>query len=707
MRALLIFLALAGPASAAPDPDEGAAYWHLEPREPFFVREGELMVPRRPRSRARPFPAVKAPGTTRVFVLGGSVAYQYDQAPEKAGGWTLERVLERAFPGRRFEVIHCGMGGYDSFRESLVLREVLGYGADAVVLMSGNNEDRADAGPPSWKTAAVLRLRRALRSLGVPVAAPRPAAGLSDLRTGFLSSFESNLREMVRRARARGAIVTLCALPRQLGLPPRGALPLRTALFARGWDLLESGRARAAEEALRRYAAGYPDEPFGRLWLGRLLERRGAAAAARAEYRRALELSCHVPKANAAVRAVARSEGAALADLERALGPADGEARNARLLSDEMHWNRFADPRVSLEVAAALASAPAELPGAAWRAAADRKWLSEDPEGLRRLKPASAERDEIQQRRLETAFWLALDAGPAFAENSVALFESLIAEAPARTALLAEGDEALRRRVTEALAQGVWFEDRPESRGRAWAWGLGHLGEAYRRSGARARARQCFRLSLSLDPAQERVAAALDGRRPLLAAAEASPFRLDEEGVARAFAAFARRDWARGFKEIGEAADGVSRAGARALRDHCASPGRDCSAWARAQDELKALNDEGIAAFLKGDHARAAGAFDRALAWQPTHTSSLMNRAAVAAAQGRLELAAVLYGRALEGDSAAPGLAGEILASRAEVLERLGRAPEAAADLRAALRGAASDWPRAPETRERLRRLRR
>jgi hypothetical protein len=143
------------------------AYWYVDIYKPFFVKKkaddgSVFLVSQRPRSRRSSFPKRKLPQTTRVFVLGGSVAAQYDSDEQRSHDWTLRRVLETAFPGKRFEVIHCGMGGYDIYREDLIFQEILRYEPDIVVLLSGNNEVTPVSGPPPQIVRyfpSVLKLR--------------------------------------------------------------------------------------------------------------------------------------------------------------------------------------------------------------------------------------------------------------------------------------------------------------------------------------------------------------------------------------------------------------------------------------------------------------------------------------------------------------------------------------------------------------------
>ena len=89
---------------------------------------------------AQRFPATKAPGTFRVFTLGGSTTYghPFDDAVSYSG-W-LRELLPAVEPSRRFEVINCGGISYASYREVVLLKELLQYAPDLVIVYSGPNE---------------------------------------------------------------------------------------------------------------------------------------------------------------------------------------------------------------------------------------------------------------------------------------------------------------------------------------------------------------------------------------------------------------------------------------------------------------------------------------------------------------------------------------------------------------------------------------
>lgn len=738
-RVLAVLLTLLAPAAAAAEPGGGdfdaESYWYVDIERPFFVPDGKLMVPRRPGGRARPFLRDKPAGALRVFVLGGSVAAQYDSEPALAYGWTLEKVLGRAAPGRRVEVIHCGMPAYDSYREALILREILAYAPDVVVLMSGNNENSEQSGPPPRWAAATVRLRMLLRAVGLELPAPAGTPARRGAPRNFTAPFEANVRSMTRRVREAGAVMVLCTLPRQLGLPPDDALPLSAPGFAKAWALLEKGDLAAAQRAFSAYSVAYPCEAFGHLWLGRLLERRGRADAARREYLRALEVRYHVPRLNRILRAIAAQEGAAVADLEESFPKASAGARDQDLLNDEMHWNRFADPRVSVAVARALAAGDF----AARLGVTDRRWLEREGGRLARLRASARELDAIYYKKLGRAFWATARMDGALGEGSIAALESLQEDYPQRLSRLARRKADVSDELARRIAGSAWLAGGRADWRSCWAPGLAHLGEAYRRRGRLREALACFSQALREEPGQDaaRVHQAMTlaalGRRAealrLLAGVKDRDARFPElcwsldrcapapgtrpagvlraELLAPALARLGRGEWERGFREMSRATGGFSRQALGALDEQCGAGVRDCAPWRRAQEFLRGLNDEGMRAVAAGDGARAARVFDAVLRLYPSQPSALINRAVVAAGRGDLDAAVALYGRALEADLSAPGLSSDILSGRATVLEKLGRRAEAAADLETALKAAPPGWPRSSQARESLARLKR
>jgi len=251
--ALSLLLALSSaPPVRAQDVDDASRreYYYEAVTEPFYAKDGSsgLYVPRRKYAEyAAPFAVVKSSGTLRVFVVGGSITAYATRWPKPvayAAGLLGLRFDDLAADlaaalGRPVELINCGMPGYDSYREALVVDEVLGYSPDLILLFSGHNEGIAS--PPAaavmLKLQAFLRRSRGYRDLQSRLQAvlgreqaPAESAAARD------AAFERNVRDMLDEAKARGVRVGVVAPPLNYrDAPTDDAAPMRDPAFLRGW----------------------------------------------------------------------------------------------------------------------------------------------------------------------------------------------------------------------------------------------------------------------------------------------------------------------------------------------------------------------------------------------------------------------------------------------------------------------------------------
>jgi tetratricopeptide (TPR) repeat protein len=86
------------------------------------------------------FPMQKEQQTFRIFCLGGSAAYGYPfGAPVSFSRWMAD-ACRTLWPGRRFEVINAAGMSYGSYRVRALVKEIVEYAPDLVVLYSGHNE---------------------------------------------------------------------------------------------------------------------------------------------------------------------------------------------------------------------------------------------------------------------------------------------------------------------------------------------------------------------------------------------------------------------------------------------------------------------------------------------------------------------------------------------------------------------------------------
>jgi lysophospholipase L1-like esterase len=100
------------------------------------------------------FPATKAAGTVRVFALGGSTTQGEPYSTETAFPKWLKLNLRAQSPATNFEVINCGGLSYASYRVLAILKEVLTYDPDLIVIYTGQNEFLEHREYADWKVAS-------------------------------------------------------------------------------------------------------------------------------------------------------------------------------------------------------------------------------------------------------------------------------------------------------------------------------------------------------------------------------------------------------------------------------------------------------------------------------------------------------------------------------------------------------------------------
>jgi len=503
-------------------------YFYSDIFTPFFsaapTADGKrLYKPRRQGSASgQQFVEPKPGGTTRLFVVGGSIANVFlsvRREPETR----LDRVLERAFPGRRFEVIDCGMPGYDSYRESLVLEQVLARRPDAVILLTGNNEAYGE-GEVNWLLRGTFRSLsrwaafRAARGAFIKrfiSGRPRMPDSSQTARERWLASFAGNLTGMARAAKSAGIPLVLCTLPvNSQDIPPEDewSLPMGDRRFLEAFEALVRGDYPAARDRFRVIVQAAPQQPWGRYYLAKSWEALGRFAEARAAYAAALDrdrLTRCSPSANAVIRRIAAQEGAGLADLEGAfLSAAPHGLLGRAMFVDDVHWhleyNRLAD-RAMLASLLSLAQMgwPGLGPRSGWdpgSLAAAERFCAAD-----RVRIDGELRRQIADKRLLYAVSAVLDlpAGPLpgrgprrFSERALAFLDMLLSDDRSLVLGLGGREDWLRDRLQHDFLDA----DRRQTLEARWPAVLMHAGEACRRRRLYREAVAFFDQALALRP---------------------------------------------------------------------------------------------------------------------------------------------------------------------------------------------------------------
>ena len=302
------------------------------------------------------FDVPKPPGQFRVFCLGGSATMGYPFPPESAWPAVLERRLRARYPQQEIEVINLGGNSYGSGRMLGVLRGILKYEPDMIIVAAGDTEFVEDSfraavamapAPTTWLHG--LRLSQALKKI-LPqkkVKAPQIIDADSDA-TGFLfahypgstiyqatpqrrldvlATFAANLEEMVEETQQAGIPLIFSTLPANLldwppgadqSRPPAGNPEEWSSLWKKGQELSQAGQDVSA---LKQYTAA------AQIWsgnaafcyeYGQLLVRLGRVSEAREWLVKARDLDPKPVRGSSAIQqvihTVATDAGIPLAD---------------------------------------------------------------------------------------------------------------------------------------------------------------------------------------------------------------------------------------------------------------------------------------------------------------------------------------------------------------------------------------------------------
>lgn len=386
-------------------------YQVIRSREPFF----------QPQS----FAAVKPTNGFRIFSFGGSTVYGHPYLADTAFPKWLELELAAKHPNRRVESVNCGGISYASYRLAPIVREVLDYQPDLIVLAMGHNdflEDRTYLPLKSrsdsrrwWEDRFnSLRITTLARSFlsrtnrDASGSARRPngdqlpvevSARLDD-RTGYASyhrddawrgqvvlQFGDTFRAMIAACRAAKVPVLVVTLGSNLrDCPPfkseqRAGLSAKAELrWQTAFDAGTAAEARNLNAALAHYqSAAAIDDQHALLAfrIARVHDRLGQAEQAREHFLRAKELDVcplrMVEEIYALQHQIAKETQTPVVDARRLLEAASPQALPGNdLYLDHVHPTVAGHQRIAQAIAAKLLVAGLIEPGEPWPLAARR-----------------------------------------------------------------------------------------------------------------------------------------------------------------------------------------------------------------------------------------------------------------------------------------------------------------------------------------------
>ncbi len=667
-------------------PDGGRVYATREEKLAFF--------------NPQQFPVDKAPGTYRIFALGGSTTAGRPYDDQLAFCRWLGLYLEAMDPSRRWETINAGAISYASYRIAVLMQELARYEPDLFVVYTGHNEfleERSYLGvvrqPPAlrrlrlwlggfrfyalarqgwlgWRDGGGERQPAAGALAGEVAAKLDGWTGLAryhrddELRRSIVAHFAYNLDRIVALARAAGAeIVVVQPVSNLKDFSPfksehaPGLAPPQVARFSelleRGREQLAAGQPAPALAAFHEARALDAEHAELHFLIGRAELARGEVAAARAALVRAKDSDVAPLRAleeiSELVRAAAARHGVPLVDL-----PALLEQRNVALLGHPILGDEVLLDHVHPDIATHSLIAERLLEVLVERGVArrDASWT----EGRRRQiydrVVASIDRETNARRDLNLAKVLGWAGKLEEAEGPLERAREVLPDEP-----------------EVRLSLGVLYQ-----RTGRWQEAAGELHRAVELTPASPEAH--FNLGVvygHLGRTEEGVAALEEAVRLRPGYAEAlHNLGVLQRRLGRLTEAVAALERARQL--LPEAAEihaslGVAYRRQGRLEAAAAALGRSLEL---APDDAEARTDLGVTHALAGRPAEAVRELEAVLSNHPEHGEAHYNLGLLHARQGRPEEALAAYRRAL---AAVPGHArannnlGILLASRGQLAE--------------------------------------
>ena len=330
-----------------------SGYYCEDIKKPFFARSasGGEFTAQRPMAQPEKFSMPKPAGVKRVFVVGESVAAILGSGREVTrtgtargtlGSWLSEEMSKTGLlkgAASPFEIINCGMGGYESYRIYGVLKEILNYSPDLVVVLSGNHEGSVEQPCPGldfeFRRREFNLLEHYYSIKDDPLLAQKKAS---------LKMHGEMLAKMARAAKKAGVPIIFCTLPVNVkDMPSRRAVSLDNLQFASGYRLFYEKKYPQALKEFKLALAADPREHFSNFYLAKTLEKLGRTDEAKSYFLSALEFDYEYTRAekdrNALIKQVAAAEGACVADLEKVFaGISPSGLPGFREFTDGMHW---------------------------------------------------------------------------------------------------------------------------------------------------------------------------------------------------------------------------------------------------------------------------------------------------------------------------------------------------------------------------------
>ena len=301
------------------------------------------------------FAATKPPDGLRIFTVGGSSAFGFPWGVHTSFSGVLQDVLTHTYPDRSIEVVNAAGVSYAMHRLNLVIRELVKYEPDVLIVYSGHNEfvehdffealrERSSVTNQFIHAVSHLRITGALHS--ILAGAASAGADFSMVvdrvdqvwespaeRAAVIDNYRDGLVQLIRMAHEHGTRVLVATVPCNLRdwRPQRSVVGefasdlqrrMWQELYAAGQSYFAAGEPRQAVAELENALKLAPLHADTHFLLGQAYEQLGQWQLSRRSFESAVDYDAtpirRLSQVNRTIREVAIQEGALLVDVERA-----------------------------------------------------------------------------------------------------------------------------------------------------------------------------------------------------------------------------------------------------------------------------------------------------------------------------------------------------------------------------------------------------
>jgi len=109
----------------------------------------------------------KPQGITRGFIIGGSTAEGFPYYPNQSFSKIAEKYLNIYIPNRKYEIINVGYAAMDSFYVKDVIKNLIQYDPDFIIIYSGHNEYFGTLGYAAGQNSVLKNIYLALSEIKI------------------------------------------------------------------------------------------------------------------------------------------------------------------------------------------------------------------------------------------------------------------------------------------------------------------------------------------------------------------------------------------------------------------------------------------------------------------------------------------------------------------------------------------------------------